>query len=62
LYEGFNEQTSKNEIVFRVVDKVTGPSSYNQILFKDGVCVLQTTPSGFGTNVDYIAEKIIDAL
>ncbi|KIW02699.1 uncharacterized protein PV09_06137 [Verruconis gallopava] len=62
MYEGFNEVVTGNEIIFRVVDKVTGPSSYNQCLVEDGKLVLQTTPSNFGTNVDYIAEKIVDVL
>jgi hypothetical protein len=62
MYEGFNEQVSKNEVIFRIVDKVTGPSSYSQCLIEDGVLVLQTTPANFGTNVDYVAEKIVDIL
>jgi hypothetical protein len=62
MYEGFNEAVSNNEVIFRIVDKVTGPSSYNQCLVEDGVLVLQTTPANFGTNIDYIAEKIVDIL
>jgi hypothetical protein len=62
LYDGFNEQVSNNEVIFRIVDKVTGPSSYSQCLVEEGVLVLQTTPAYFGTNVDYVAEKIVDIL
>jgi hypothetical protein len=62
LYEGFDEQVTKNEIIFRIVDKVTGPSKYNQCLVEDGSFVLQTTPNYFGSNMSLIAEKLVDVL
>jgi len=62
MYDGFNELVEKNEVIFRIVEKVTGPSNYKQCLVEDGVLVLQTTPANFGTNVDGVAEKIVDIL
>jgi hypothetical protein len=62
LYEGFTEVVDKNEIVFRIVDKLTGDSSYNQILVDGGVFVMQTTPSNYGTNIDNTSAKVVDIL
>jgi hypothetical protein len=62
MYEGFNELVTANEATFRVVDKLTGSSSYNQVLIEDGKLFIQTTPSNFGTNVSYACEKIVDIL
>jgi hypothetical protein len=62
LYEGFGEAVEKGEIIFRIVEKLTGDSSYNQILVEDGVFVMQTTPSNYGTNIDSTSAKIIDIL
>jgi hypothetical protein len=62
LYEGFAESVTKGQIEFKIVEKLSGDSSYNQVLIEDEVCILQTTPSKYGTNIDNIAEKIVDIL
>lgn len=43
LYEGFAEAAEKGELLFRIVDKLTGDSSYNQILIEDGVFIMQVS-------------------
>jgi hypothetical protein len=62
LYEGFNEQVTNNEALFRIVPKLTGDSSYYQILIEDGTFIIQTVPSNFGTNTSYACEKLVDIL
>jgi hypothetical protein len=62
LQEGFNEEVEKHEAAFRVVDTLKKGSGYSEIFIEDGVLVLQTTPKNFGTNVDYVAEGILDLL
>ena len=62
MYEGFNEAVTKNEVSIRIVDKLTGDSSYYQTLIEDGVLFVQTTPANFGTNISYSFEKIVDLL
>jgi len=42
LQEGFNEVVDKGEISILIVDKLeTGDSSYNEVVIKDGVCIIQ---------------------
>jgi hypothetical protein len=43
LYEGFAEAVTKNEIKFRIVDKLTGDSSWNQIIIEDGILYIQVS-------------------
>ncbi|SPO07090.1 uncharacterized protein DNG_09784 [Cephalotrichum gorgonifer] len=61
LQEGFNEAVEKEEVAFRIVDKLV-KGSYNEPVVEDGVLYLQTTPQNFGTNIDDIAAKLIDLL
>ena len=60
--EGVLEAVSTNEYSFRIVDKLQGDSSYCECVIEDGILFLQTTPSSFGTNVDYVAQKLMDLL
>jgi hypothetical protein len=62
LYEGFGEAATKGEVQFKIVDKLTGDSSYNEVVIEDGVCVLRTTAKQYGTNIDQVAQKIVDIL
>ncbi|ETI24879.1 hypothetical protein G647_04249 [Cladophialophora carrionii CBS 160.54] len=61
LQEGFQEGISKNEIAFRVVEKLKN-GSYHETLVEDGVLVMQTTPENFWTNTSDIGSKILDIL
>jgi hypothetical protein len=62
LYEGFAEAVTKGEIEFKIVEKLTGDSNYNQLLVENGTCIMQTTPKQYGTNIDNIAQGIVDVL
>ncbi len=62
IREGVLEAVSTNEYSFRIVDKLQGDSSYCECVVEDGILFLQTTPSSFGTNVDYVAQKLMDLL
>jgi hypothetical protein len=62
LYEGFAESVVKGEIEFKISEKLSGSSSYNEVVIEDEVCVLRTTPKNYGTNIDKIAEMIVDIL
>ncbi|KAK4184711.1 hypothetical protein QBC35DRAFT_41673 [Podospora australis] len=63
IQEGFLEAVSTNEMALRVVDKLSNSdSSYNELVIEDGILYLQTTPQYYGTNIDYIASKLMDAL
>lgn len=63
VQEGFLEAVSTNEMAVRIVDKLSGAnSSYNEVVIEDGVLYLQTTPQYYGTNIDYAASKLMDAL
>lgn len=61
--EAFQEAVSKNEIAFRIVDKLTGKfGSYCECQIEDGVLFIQTTPARWGINCSDAAQKIIDVL
>ena len=60
LQEGFQEGVDKNEIAFRVVSKLE-KGSYNEIVIKDGVAYLQTTPEYFWSNVGQIGSNLLIA-
>jgi hypothetical protein len=59
LQEGFQEGVSKNEILFRVVEKLSG---YHETLVEDGVLIMQTTPENFWTNTNDVGSNILDIL
>ncbi|RMZ86778.1 hypothetical protein DV736_g5994, partial [Chaetothyriales sp. CBS 134916] len=61
LQEGFQEAISKKEIALRVVDKLE-KGTYNEVVVKDGVAILQTTPRYWWTNVDDVGLNILDLL
>ena len=61
LQEGFQEAVSKNEIIFRMVEKLA-KGGYNEVLIEDGVLVIQTTPENFWSNVSDVGNKILDIL
>ncbi|KAF2674206.1 hypothetical protein BT63DRAFT_419512 [Microthyrium microscopicum] len=60
LQEAFTDEISKNQIEFRVAEKLKKGSGYNECFHEDGVLILQTTPENFGTNVDQACEGIVD--
>jgi hypothetical protein len=62
IREGVLEAVSTNEYSFRIVDKLVGDSSYCECVIEDGILYLQTTPSRFGTNIDYVAQGLMDLL
>ncbi|RMZ77742.1 hypothetical protein DV737_g4199, partial [Chaetothyriales sp. CBS 132003] len=61
LQEGFQEAITMNEIALRVVDKLE-KGTYNEVVVKDGVAVLQTTPKYWWANVGDIGSNILDVL
>jgi len=61
LREGFQEAVDKNEVCFRVVDKLV-KGSYCETVIEGGVLYIQTIPSRYGTNVGDAADKLIDQL
>ncbi|KAL7930372.1 hypothetical protein V8C35DRAFT_283533 [Trichoderma chlorosporum] len=61
LYEAFNESIDKATVAFRIVDKgQLKHSTYNECVIEDGTLILQTTPEFFGTNIDQVANKLMD--
>lgn len=61
IQEGFLEVVDKLEMTFRIVDKLEY-DSYCEVVVKEGVLYLQSTAASWGTNVDYVASKLIDQL
>ncbi|KAK3393360.1 hypothetical protein B0H63DRAFT_406549 [Podospora didyma] len=61
IQEGFLEAVDKNEIVFRIVDKLKY-DSYGEVVIEDGVLYIQSTAESWGSNIDYAASKLIDQL
>ena len=61
LQEGFKEVVNKNDIAFRIVDKLEY-DSYGEVVVKDGVLYIQCLPTTWGTNTSYAAQKILDQL
>lgn len=59
--EGVLEAVSTNEYAFRVVEKLK-KETYNECEIEDGVLYLQCTPKYFGSNIDQIANKLMDLL
>lgn len=62
LREGVNEAVERGRVAFRVVDEGNMAETYNEAVVEDGVLYLQTVPQYFGTNIDYVAEKLMDKL
>ena len=61
VQEGFLEAVSRNEIAFRIVEKLKY-DSYCEVVIEDGVLYLQCKPETWGTNIDNVASKLIDQL
>ncbi|EJT75652.1 hypothetical protein GGTG_05584 [Gaeumannomyces tritici R3-111a-1] len=61
LREGLNEVLESGEFRFRIVDQLKY-GSYGEVVVEDGAIYLQCKPDTFGTNVDYVAEKLVDQL
>jgi hypothetical protein len=59
--EGVLEAVSTNEYAFRLVDALKY-DSYCECDVEDGVLYLQCTPGNFGTNIDNVAQKLMDRL
>jgi hypothetical protein len=65
LREGFEEEAAKGVVRLRIVDKLgegKGSNGYNEILIEDGEVLLRTTPDRWGTNISYVAEKLVEIL
>jgi hypothetical protein len=43
LQEGFQEAINKNEITLKIVDKLDCGGSYNEVVIKDGVLIVQVS-------------------
>ncbi|KAI5457675.1 hypothetical protein BGZ63DRAFT_393465 [Mariannaea sp. PMI_226] len=60
LQEGLTEALEGNAIRFRIVDKLS--KSYNESVIEDGVLYLQTTAANWGTNIDHVADGLVELL
>jgi len=61
MQEGFLDACEKTIIKVEVVQKLVH-GSYNDVIFEDGVCKLQTVPEYWWTNVSDIGRQVIDRL
>lgn len=61
VQEGVLEAVSTNEYAFRIVDTLKY-DSYCECDIEDGVLYLQCTAANFGTNIDNVAQKLMDRL
>ncbi|KAI2627554.1 hypothetical protein GGR54DRAFT_589476 [Hypoxylon sp. NC1633] len=61
LQEGFHEAVDKGEITFRIVDKLKY-SSYCECEVEEGILYLQCPSKYWGTNIDSVAQGLIDRL
>ncbi|KAK3901010.1 hypothetical protein C8A05DRAFT_45252 [Staphylotrichum tortipilum] len=61
IQEGVLEAVSTNEYAFRIVEKLKY-DSYCEVDIEDGVLYLQCTAENYGTNIDYVASKLMDRL
>ena len=61
LQEGLKDAMEKNEIQLRVVDKLA-QGYYNEVIFENGVLIVQTTPPMWTTNIGDCAMKLVDLL
>ncbi|PKS07129.1 hypothetical protein jhhlp_005729 [Lomentospora prolificans] len=61
LQEGFNDVVDKNEVAFRVVDKLER-KTYNEVVIEDGVVYIQTVPKYYGTNTSDACQDLLDLL
>jgi hypothetical protein len=63
MVEGFTEAVTTSQVRLEVAPQGTAlKDTYSEIQIVDGVFVLRTVPSYFGTNVDYVARGIVDLL
>ncbi|KAJ6789756.1 hypothetical protein PWT90_06777 [Aphanocladium album] len=62
LQEAFHEAVESGKIAFRIVDASQMKKTYCEAVFEDGVLYLQTSPEGYGSNIDCVAEKLVDQL
>ncbi|KAF7561479.1 hypothetical protein G7046_g2657 [Stylonectria norvegica] len=60
LQEGLVEALESSTVHFRITNELK--SYYNEAVFEDGVLYLQTSPENFGSNIDQVADKLIDLL
>lgn len=61
LQEGFRDVVDKNEIALRVVDELTkGPCC--ELVFENGLAVMQTTPGQWTVNPRYAFDDIVNML
>lgn len=62
LREAILEEMGKKTVAFRVVEKGKMKKSYNESVLEDGVLYLQTAAEYFGTNIDNIANDLVDLM
>jgi hypothetical protein len=63
MVEGFTEAVSTGQIRLEIAPEGTSlKDTYSEIEIVGGVFVLRTIPRYFGTNVDYVARKMVDLL
>ncbi|KAJ3493451.1 hypothetical protein NLG97_g4721 [Lecanicillium saksenae] len=62
LQEGLNEAVESGKIAFRIVDASQMKETYGEAVVENGVLYLQTSPDYYGSNIDDVADKLIDQL
>lgn len=62
MVEGFMEAVPTGEIWVEVVPRDQMKSGYNECKIENGKVMLRTTPSNWGTNASYVAEKLSELL
>ncbi|KAJ4159795.1 uncharacterized protein LMH87_007737 [Akanthomyces muscarius] len=62
LQEGFNEAVESGKIAFRIVDASQMKQSSSEVVIEDGVLYIQTSPDSYGSNIDNVADKLVDQL
>lgn len=61
IQEGLNDVMHKGQVAFRIVDQKKGDSS-SEAIPEDGVLYLQTDAKNYGSNIDNVADKLMDQL
>ncbi|KAL2210776.1 hypothetical protein CC79DRAFT_541079 [Sarocladium strictum] len=62
MREALVEAVEKNKVVFRIVEEGEMKKLYNEPAFEDGVLYLQTTTDRWGSNIDDVADGMVDLL
>lgn len=62
VQEALNEAAEFGKVSFRIVNPGEMKASYGEAIFEDGVLYLQTDTEYYGSNIEDVADKVIDQL